>query len=151
MCLLQGDDAAHIPITAKEDSPNATSLSLVDEVASIVASNISECALVQRVPKYIEDHQTRIASGVDHGRCLVKEHDDRALQIGSSPLVLTGALKRLVYQIRRLCAWPERTAHAAKELGLKIVKSHIERDPLPFGVGFLMSLSSIMKYSSTCG
>jgi SAM-dependent methyltransferase len=114
--------------------PFIDNLSLVDEIAQIVVSNISERSLQKRFPKYVKDHRARIARDVQYVRDLVKK-SDRILEIGSSPLLLTGSLKMLGYQIQGLDIWPERTASAARELRLRMVKSNIETDPLPFKDG----------------
>jgi SAM-dependent methyltransferase len=61
--------------------------------------------------------------------------DGTILEIGSHPYHLTYAMKRLGYDVIGLDIDPQRYDHFIKKHGLHIVKSDVEKEPLPFEDG----------------
>jgi 2-polyprenyl-3-methyl-5-hydroxy-6-metoxy-1,4-benzoquinol methylase len=80
---------------------------------------------------YQRNHSIRIAFDFE----MIKESvakDSTLLEIGSSPLILTGALKTQGYKVTGLDIDPSRFGRAAQQLELEIVKCDVETENLPF-------------------
>ena len=117
------------PATASAPQrPSERSLGVVDETAARIRSE--DPALEEWTSNYLIQHRLRIATDVD----LVVEQvpaGARVLDVGAAPLVATGALAALGYDLRAVDIRPERFAGAIAELGLDVRRCDIESEPLP--------------------
>ena len=108
--------------------PSERSLGAVDETAARIRPD--DPALEEWTSTYLRQHRSRLATDLD----LVVEHvpaGARVLDVGAAPLVATGALAALGYDLRAVDIRPERFAGAIAELGLDVHRCDIETEPLP--------------------
>ena len=88
-------------------------------------------ALREWFEKYSRQHRQRFAADL----ALVEEHvapKARILEYGAVPLVMTGALAALGYEVRALDVAPERFAGAIEKMSLAVEVCDIEKEPVPF-------------------
>jgi SAM-dependent methyltransferase len=105
------------------------SFALIDEIAARIKPD--RPALDEWFSEYCREHRTRLAGDL----YLVDEHIEpgaRILEYGAIPLVMTGALAALHYEIRALDIKPERFSKAITSLGLDVTQCDVETEPVPF-------------------
>jgi len=80
---------------------------------------------------YVNTHLQRLAFDLDEiRRCF--QTNDRILELGSTPPVLTVALLDQGYRVEGIDIAPERFGRTIKRHGLTIHRCNLEKDPLPF-------------------
>ena len=102
---------------------------LLDAVAARVRPDDPE--LGEWLAGYRRQHRDRLAADLR----LVERHvapGARILECGAVPLLATGALARLGYEVSAVDVAPERFSRAIAGLGLDVRKCDLEREPLPF-------------------
>jgi SAM-dependent methyltransferase len=105
------------------------SLRLLDQVAAGIRPD--DPALEEWFSKYRREHRTRLAADL----LLIEKHVEphaRILEYGAIPLVLTGALEALGYEVRSVDVRPERFAKAIADLGLDVTRCDVETEAVPF-------------------
>lgn len=83
---------------------------------------------------YISGHAGRLAFDLDLVRRYARA-EDRVLDVGSVPPVLSGALKQLGYDVQGVDIAPERFESSFARLNVPVAKCDIEVDKLPFPDG----------------
>lgn len=81
--------------------------------------------------KYFQQHQHRLAMDLE----IVRQHVQpgaRLLEYGAIPLLMTGALAALDYDVCAVDIQPERFASAIADLGLDVTHCNVEIEPVPF-------------------
>lgn len=109
--------------------PSERGLGAIDETAGHIRPD--DPALEDWSANYLRQHRVRMGIDVD----LVLEHvpaGARVLDLGAAPLVTTGALAALGYDVHGVDLRPERFAGAIETLGLDVRRCDIERERLPF-------------------
>jgi SAM-dependent methyltransferase len=118
-------------VSAQASTPAPQSLRLVDEVARVIEQySIGEWRHL--FTDYVRNHRIRIALDAEQ----VKKYagkQDRVLEVGVVPPVLTIILNRLGYRIRGVDIAPERFSETIT--GLDVSKCDVETEPLPFPDG----------------
>lgn len=109
--------------------PAAESLSLYDEVIQQIQPDVSQ--LDEWFTRYARQHRNRIAFDIGYAQDYLK-NGAKVLEIGSVPLLLTGALARMEFAITGADLAPERFQAGIDRLGLSVVKCNIETEKLPF-------------------
>ena len=105
------------------------SLELIDAIAERVGPDEPE--LRSWLDRYRRQHRSRLAADLR----LVERHvapGARILEVGAVPLLITGALAELGYEVVAVDVAPERFAGAIAELGLAVERCDVETEPLPF-------------------
>ena len=105
------------------------SFELLDRVAARVRPD--DPALGEWLATYRRQHRTRLAADLR----IVERHvppGARILECGAVPLLTTGALAELGYEVRAVDLAPERFAGAIAELGVDVRRCDVETEPLPF-------------------
>jgi SAM-dependent methyltransferase len=105
------------------------SLRLLDQVAARIRPD--DPALEEWFSRYCREHRTRLAADL----LLIEKHVEpraRILEYGAVPLVLTGALAALEYEVRAVDVKPERFAEAITGLGLDVTRCDVETEAVPF-------------------
>ena len=83
---------------------------------------------------YFQQHQQRLAADI----AIVRKHiepQSQVLEYGAIPLLMTGALAALDYNVRAVDIQPERFATSIADLGLDVTRCDVESEPLPFSEG----------------
>jgi SAM-dependent methyltransferase len=109
-------------------TPTSESLRLVDEIAQDITPDDPE--LKNWFQTYVSQHRLRLAYDVD----IIKQRiyrDRSLLEVGAVPLLLTGVLKKLGYDIRGVDISPERFAKAIQKLDITVYQADIETQPAP--------------------
>jgi len=81
--------------------------------------------------KYCRQHQQRLAADL----WILRRHvqpQARVLEYGAIPLLMTGALAALDYDVSAIDIRPERFAKAIGDLELEVTRCDVETEPLPF-------------------
>ena len=102
---------------------------LLDDIASRIQPN--DPALASWFAKYRGEHRQRLAADLH----LIERHvdpDARMLEYGAIPLLLTGALAALDYEVNAVDVEPERFERAIAILGLHVTRCDIETEAVPF-------------------
>jgi SAM-dependent methyltransferase len=105
------------------------SFALLDEIAARIQP--VDPSLKEWFSKYCREHRTRLAGDLR----IVDRHvkrKARVLEYGAIPLVMTGALAALEYEVSAVDIKPERFAKAITSLGLDVRKCDVETEPVPF-------------------
>ena len=105
------------------------SMELMDEMASKITPDNEEISNWNR--NYLLNHKTRISIDLD----LVKSNaqkNDKILEFGAIPLLLTLAIKESGYSVTGVDISPERYASKIQELNLNVQKCDIEKEKLNF-------------------
>ncbi|WP_169703331.1 class I SAM-dependent methyltransferase [Candidatus Kuenenia stuttgartensis] len=117
-------------VTKEHKYPNLSSLKLVENIAKLISHDVLE--LPEWFHDYASAHCHRIAFDLD----LVKKHvpvkDAKVLELGSVPLLLTGALRELGYDIQGIDIAPERFQSVISRVNVNVRKCDIEVERLPF-------------------
>jgi len=108
--------------------PNSNNLQLIENVAVHVIQYDSK--FNDWVGKYVKGQKHRLAFDLDMIQKYLNKESE-ILEVGSSPLLLTGSLKNLGYKIQGIDINPERFASAITSLKLDVKKCDIEQEPLP--------------------
>jgi len=109
--------------------PSAQGLAAIDRTAREIRPDDPE--LEAWSANYLSEHRQRMGTDVD----LTLEHvapGARVLDVGAAPLVTTGALASLGFDVLGVDIRPDRFATAIEALGLDVRRCDIEREPLPF-------------------
>ncbi|HYE65336.1 MAG TPA: class I SAM-dependent methyltransferase [Pyrinomonadaceae bacterium] len=117
-------------VSKEASSPDFHSLKLLDDVARLIEPH-SPGEWLSVFRDYVRNHSKRIAFDVDFVRRYAAK-GDKLLEFGSVPLLFTGALQRLGYDIQGVDIAPERFQTAIDQLGISVSKCNIETEPLPF-------------------
>jgi len=107
----------------------ARSFELLDAVAARIRPQ--DPALDGWFSRYRRQHRTRLAADLR----ILQQHvapDARILECGAVPLLMTGAVAELGYEVSGVDVAPERFAGAIADLGLDVRKCDLETEPLPF-------------------
>ena len=110
------------------------SLDLLDRIATRLQPD--DPALAEWCARYCRTHRQRLAADLR----ILENHVEagaRVLECGAIPLLMTGALATLGYEVRAVDVAPQRFAAAIAELGLDVRRCDIETEPLPFAEGSL--------------
>lgn len=110
-------------------SPTSSSLKLIDDATELIKFHLSEQTKWFHI--YAKEQRGRIALDLD----LLREYvgkNDRVLELGSVPLLLTVACQYSGYDIQGVDIAPERYEAAINHIGLLVRKCNIELDRLPF-------------------
>ncbi len=118
-----------VSVTREPARPTVASVDLVGLMSREIGPDDRE--LDGWFEGYAAHHRLRIAADVDLVRTHVNE-DSEILEVGSVPLLLLAAMKRLGYRIRGVDVAPERFSGANAAHQLSVAKCDIEREPLPF-------------------
>ncbi len=105
------------------------SFALLDRVAASVRPE--DPALEEWCSKYCRTHRHRLAADLH----IIDRHVEkgaRVLEYGAIPLLMTGALKALEYQVSALDLAPERFAGAISILGLDVLRCDVETEAVPY-------------------
>lgn len=81
--------------------------------------------------KYFHQHQQRLAADL----WILRQHvqpRSRVLEYGAIPLLMTGALAALDYDVSAVDIRPERFAAAITDLQLDVTRCDVETEPVPF-------------------
>lgn len=81
--------------------------------------------------EYFQHHQQRLAADIAIARKHI-EPRSRVLEYGAIPLLMTGALAALDYDVRAVDIQPDRFATAIADLGLDVICCDVESEPVPF-------------------
>jgi SAM-dependent methyltransferase len=111
-----------------ENSP-ADGVQLLEETARQIIPD--DPSLAEWFKTYADGQRWRIAFDIDYVQEYFKK-SDQILEIGAVPLLLSGALRKLDFNVQALDHRPERFQSAAKRLGIPLVKCDIEAEELPF-------------------
>lgn len=105
------------------------SLELLDQIAVRVQPD--DPALKGWYSNYCKQHRKRLAADL---RIIELHVPDKArvLEYGAIPLLLTGALAALDYDISALDVAPERFANAIADLRLHVIRCDVESESVPF-------------------
>ncbi len=114
---------------AEASAPSRQSLEVLDQVVRIIKPDNEGLATWFR--DYASGQRQRLAFDLDYLQEFVHP-SSKILEFGSTPLLLTGAARRLGYDICGVDLEPERFHTAARELQVRVVKCDIEHEPLPF-------------------
>jgi SAM-dependent methyltransferase len=109
--------------------PPERNLDLIDEIATRIRPD--DPGLEEWLSRYYRQHRQRLASDL----CIVEQHlepESRILEYGAIPLLLTGALRELGYNLSAVDISPERFAGPIAALGLDITRCDVEIEPVPF-------------------
>ncbi len=90
-----------------------------------------DCRLAQWSMHYCFTQSERIAHDLDHVRSTCRA-EDRILEIGCIPPILTIALQELGHDVSGVDIMPARFAETIEREGLLIEQADIEQEPLPF-------------------
>lgn len=118
-----------ISAVAEGVTPSEVSIRAIDEAASQLAPD--DPALAEWYHEYHQTHRARLAFDLDHLEARVAP-SSAILDVGSVPLLLTGALKARGYGVCGVDVHPDRFASSIGRLGLDIRKCDVERQRLPF-------------------
>lgn len=105
------------------------SFELLDGVAARVRPE--DPALGEWLSSYRRQHRTRLAADLG----VIEQHvapGARILECGAVPLLMTGALSELGYDVSAVDLAPERFAGAIARLGLDVRQCDVETEPAPF-------------------
>lgn len=83
---------------------------------------------------YFEQHRRRLAADLEIV-CTHVAPMARVLEYGAIPLLMTGALAALDFDVRAVDIQPERFAAAIEALELEVIRCDVEIEPLPFARG----------------
>ncbi len=106
------------------------SFELLDAVASRIQPD--DAALCEWFSTYQRQHRTRLVADLR----IIEQHvasGARVLECGAVPLLATGVLVELGYEVSAVDIAPERFQAAIASLGLDVRKCDLETEPLPFG------------------
>jgi SAM-dependent methyltransferase len=109
--------------------PPERSLALIDEIVTRIRPD--DPGLEAWLSRYYRQHRQRLASDLG----IVEQHvepESRILEYGAIPLLLTGALSELGYNLSAIDVSPERFAGAIAALGLDITRCDVETEAVPF-------------------
>ncbi len=87
--------------------------------------------LAEWVTRYSRQHRQRLAADL----WILEHHAParaRVLECGAVPLLMTGALAELEYDVSALDLAPERFTDTIAELGLDVRRCDLEKEPAPF-------------------
>lgn len=104
-------------------------LQAVDKAVQKIADSLRESP--NWFEYYCRNHRVRISFDLAQIKQLF-DKDDRVLEVGASPLLLTVAAKEEGVTLTGLDIKPDRFAEAATKFGLEIVHCDIEKECLPF-------------------
>ena len=104
-------------------------LALIDEIAARIEPE--DPALEEWLSRYCRQHRQRLACDLAIVEGQV-EPAARILEYGAIPLLLTGALTELGYNLSAIDVRPERFAKAIVALGLEIARCDVETEAVPF-------------------
>lgn len=116
----------------RESEPRGLSprhVALLSELASRIEPE--DASLRTWFSEYFHQHQRRLATDLE----IIRDHVEpgaRLLEYGAVPLLLTGALVALDYDVRAVDIQPERFAPAIAELKLDVSRCNVEIEPVPF-------------------
>jgi SAM-dependent methyltransferase len=110
-------------------APSQRSIELIKEISRTIKPN--DEALAGWFRDYASGQRNRLAFDLDYLSEFVKP-SSTILEFGSTPLLLTGAARRLGYDICGVDLNPERFSNSARQLGVRVVQCDIETAPLPF-------------------
>lgn len=105
------------------------SFELLDRVAARIQPD--DPALGEWFSSYRRQHRTRLAADLR----IIEQHvspGSRILECGAVPLLATGALAELGYEVSAVDIAPERFSRAIASLGLDVRQCNIETEPAPF-------------------
>ncbi len=108
------------------------SFELLDTVAEQIQPQ--DPALGEWLATYRRQHRTRLAADLR----IVEQHlsiGARILECGAVPLLMTGTLAKLGYEVSAVDIAPERFTGTIAHLGLDVRKCNIETEPPPFEDG----------------
>ncbi len=117
-----------MPVEREPFLPPQQNARLIDQVASEVEPDDERWT--HSFGQYLSDHRSRLAFDLE----LIQSHiprDALILEYGSVPLLLTGALKKLGYDVQGLDIYPERFSSAIRTLGITVLKCDIEHERVP--------------------
>ncbi len=104
------------------------SFDLLDRIAGRIEPE--DAALEGWFSKYYRQHRHRFAADLDLVGKYV-EPKARVLEYGAIPLVMTGALAALGYEVRALDLAPQRFGKAIRDLGLDVAACDVETEAVP--------------------
>jgi len=104
-------------------------LALIDEIAAHIEPE--DPALEEWLSRYCRQHRQRLAIDLEIIEQQV-EPGARILEYGAIPLLLTGALTELGYNLSAIDVRPERFAKAIAALDLDITRCDVETEVVPF-------------------
>jgi 2-polyprenyl-3-methyl-5-hydroxy-6-metoxy-1,4-benzoquinol methylase len=119
-------------LTRKTSEPrdlSARDVALLDDLAQRIEPD--DPSLERWFFTYFQQHRRRLAVDLEIVRQQV-EPEARLLEYGAVPLLLTGALAALGYDVRAIDIRPERFATAIGALGLEVTRCNVEIEPVPF-------------------
>ncbi len=98
-----------------------------------IASNIEpdDAALGKWFAGYRQQHRTRLAADLR----IIEQHVEpgaRVLECGAVPLLMTGVLVELGYEVSAVDLAPERFMAAITSLGIDVRQCNLETEPAPF-------------------
>ena len=102
---------------------------LLDRIAASLRPD--DPALEEWFSNYCRQHRQRLVADLH----IVGRHVEpgaRILEYGAIPLLMTGALKALDYEVSAVDLEPERFATAIAKLGLDVRRCDVETEPVPF-------------------
>jgi SAM-dependent methyltransferase len=112
--------------------PNQSSLELIENVKASIEPDIAEMS--EWYYRYVRGCHKRLAYDIDYVKKYVPQQG-KILEFGAIPLLLTGGLQKLGYNVHGIDIAPERFAKAIASLNLKVSKVDIETEKLPFSDG----------------
>lgn len=110
-------------------SPREESSDMVGRVTEALTA--VEPVMKADVLRYAEIHRQRIAFDIDIIRRYISRQD-RIIDIGAYPFLLTASLKRLGYDIYGLDIDPHRMGNAIAQEGLRVIGCNVETQALPY-------------------
>lgn len=108
--------------------PSRSSVALIQEMIATVRPDSSD--LQDWARTYASSHATRLAFDLDLTRQHVKPGAS-VLEVGSVPLLLTGALQKSGYRVTGVDIDPSRYTEAIAALGLNVLRTNVETEGIP--------------------
>ena len=105
------------------------SFALIDEMAARIQPD--DPALDEWFSKYCREHRERLAADLRIVDGHVEPHA-RVLEYGAIPLVMTGALASLGYEVSAVDIKPERFAKTITDFAPDVTKCDVETEAVPF-------------------
>lgn len=108
--------------------PRSLSIEIVERVAAEIRPDRGD--MVEWFQSFADSHKTRLAFDLERVQADIPV-ESSVLEVGSIPLVLTGALQKVGYRVTGIDIAPERFGSAAARLGVDVKKCDVERERLP--------------------
>lgn len=121
------------PVVPDASHTNTESLCLIADIGQQISPESP--SLRAWFDEFVSGHAGRLAFDLD----LVRRYahaEDRLLDVGSVPPILTGALKQLGYDVHGVDIAPERFEGSFARLNVLVAKCDIEIEKLPFPDGW---------------